>query len=123
MRRIHSILNFDRKLYFPLIIIYLLFTLSTGFIGFSFVNSQYTQKLKLVSNITGAVLSKEPAMEDILLAAIQDTAGQYTADGFAVLNKYGYREYLSIYDDSQYRDTLKFFRFFLSHHHSLLLPS
>ena len=75
MRRIHSILNFDRKLYFPLIIIYLLFTLSTGFIGFSFVNSQYTQKLKLVSNITGAVLSKEPAMEDILLAAIQDTAG------------------------------------------------
>lgn len=109
MKRIHSILNFDRKLYFPLIIIYLLFTLSTGFIGFSFVNSQYTQKLKLVSNITGAVLSKEPAMEDILLAAIQDTAGQYTADGFAVLNKYGYRKYLSIYDDSQYRDTLKSF--------------
>lgn len=90
-------------------VIYLLFTLSIGFVSFEFLNSQYAQKIKLLSNITGAVLSADPGMEDTLLYAIQDTEGQYIADGFTALNKYGYREYLSMYDDEQYQDTLKGF--------------
>lgn len=113
MRRIHSILNFDRKLYFPLIIIYLLFTVSLGFIGFEFLNVQYTQKIKLLGNITGAVLSENPALENILVDAIQDTEGRYMADGFAALNQYGYREYLSMYEDVPYRNSLNSFFFLM----------
>lgn len=101
--------HFYQEIYFPLIVIYLLFTLSIGFIGLAFLNNQYTQKLKLLSNITGAVLSEDPAMETTLIDAMQDTEGHYAADGFAVLNKYGYREYTSMYEDAQYQDSLKDF--------------
>lgn len=109
MKSLYNGTHFYKKIYFPLMVIYLLFTVSIGFIGFEFLNNQYSQKLKLLSNITGAVLTKDPAIEDTLLRAIQDTEGQYIADGFTILHKYGYREYFSMYDDAQYLDTLESF--------------
>lgn len=109
MKPLRSQTHFYKNIYFPLIIIYLLFTVSLGFIGVEFLNEQYTQKLKLLGNITGAVLSENPALENTLVDAIQDTEGRYMADGFAALNQYGYREYLSMYEDVPYRNSLEAF--------------
>lgn len=109
MKPLRSQIHFYKNIYFPLIIIYLLFTVSLGFIGVEFLNEQYTQRLKLLSNITGAVLCENPAMENTLINAIQDTEYRYMADGFAVLNRYGYRAYLSMYEDEPYRNSLEAF--------------
>lgn len=113
MKKFYNGNSFYKKIYFPLIMIYLLFTLSIGFVGFEFLNDQYTQKLKLLSNITGAVLSENPTMENTLLDAIQDTEGHYMADGFSALKRYGYQESLSIYEDARYRNSLESFLFLL----------
>lgn len=113
MKPLRNQTHFYQNIYFPLIVIYLLFTVSLGFIGFEFLNAQYTQKIKLLSNITGAILSENPAMENILVDAIQDTEGRYMADGFAALSRYGYREYLSMYEDATYRSSLNSFLFLM----------
>lgn len=109
MKPLRNQTPFYKNIYLSLIVIYLLFTMSLGFIEFEFLNIQYTQKLKLLSNITGAILSENPAMETILVDAIQDTEGHYMADGFAALSRYGYREYLSLYEDASYRNSLNTF--------------
>lgn len=106
MKRFYDASHPYLKIYFPLVGIYLLFTLSIGFVGFEFLNTQYTQELRLLSNIAGAVLSEHPDLEETLLDAIQDTEGKYTDQGLNILNKYGYGSDLSMYDDIQYRDTL-----------------
>lgn len=106
MKRFYDGSHLYLKIYFPLVVVYLLFTLSIGFVGFKFLNTQYTQELRLLSNITGAVLSQHPALEETLLDAIQDTQGQYADEGLNMLSKYGYGDHLSMYDDIQYRDTL-----------------
>lgn len=106
MKRFYDEFHLYLKIYFPLVVVYLLFTLSIGFVGFKFLNTQYTQELRLLSNITGAVLSQHPALEETLLDAIQDTQGQYADEGLNILSKYGYGDHLSMYDDIQYRDTL-----------------
>lgn len=111
MRPLRNQTHFYKNIYFPLLVIYLLFTVSLGFIGFEFLNEQYMQKLKLLSNITGAVLLENPSMEDTLIDAIQDTEWHYLTDGFATLSRYGYRESLSMYEDELYRDSLKSFLF------------
>ena len=77
MKPLRNQTHFYQNIYIPLIIIYLLFTVSLGFIGFEFLNVQYTQKIKLLGNITGAVLSENPALENILVDAIQDTEGRH----------------------------------------------
>lgn len=109
MKQLRNKIYAYHKTYFPLIIIYLLFTLAIGFIGFEFFNDQYTQKLKLLGNITGAVLSENPSLENTLLDAIQTTNDHHIAKGFAILNRYGYRESMSMYEDEPYRDSLESF--------------
>lgn len=109
MKKVYRETHYDRKIYFSLIIIYLLFTLSIGFLGFEFLNNQYTHKLNLLANITGAVLAENPALESVLVEAIQDSEYQHLTEGYTALHKYGYHEYLSMYDDIQYRESLKGF--------------
>jgi len=110
MKRFNHTVRSYKTIYFPLTAACLLFIVSVGFFGFSFLNGQYTQKLRLLANITGAVVSENPDMEDMLLGAIQDTDGQYLDDGFAILNRYGYRKSLSMYHDRQYQSVIeKFF--------------
>lgn len=70
MKKIYREAHYDRRIYFSLVIIYLLFTLSIGFLGLEFLNSQYTHRLNLLANITGTVLSEDPALENVLVEAI-----------------------------------------------------
>lgn len=113
MRKKYSQTYFYKRIYFPLVGICILFTLCMGFLGFRFLNHQYTQRLKQLSNITGAVLLEDPSMEATLLSAMQDTAYPYLTEGFVILNQYGYREDLSIYDDTQFRSSLNGFLFLM----------
>lgn len=106
MKKSWNLTQHYEKFYFPLLIVYLLFTLYVGFHGFKFLDRQYTHELKLISNITGAVLSQHPDAEDTLLSAIQDTDGKHLADGSAILKQYGYREYLPICDDTHFRNAV-----------------
>lgn len=94
------------KLCLPLLAAYLLFILSIGFLGFHFLNGQYTQRMRLAGNVAGAVLSQYPEAEAALISSLHDADGQYLADGFEMLSRYGYREELSIYNDLQYRPVL-----------------
>ncbi len=109
MKKIYREAHYDRRIYFSLVIIYLLFTLSIGFLGLEFLNSQYTHRLNLLANITGTVLSEDPALENVLVEAIQDSEYQHLTEGYTALHKYGYQAYLSMYDDIQYRHSLKGF--------------
>lgn len=102
-----------KRIYFPPAGIYLLFALFISFLGFGFLNHQYTQRLKQLGNITGAVLSEDPSMESTLLSAMQDTTYPYLAEGFATLKQYGYRESLTMYEDTQYRSSLGVFLFLI----------
>ncbi len=98
------------KLVYPLILsLSLLFILSVGFLGFSFLNAQYTRELKGLCNIAGTVLEKYPAAEPALLSAMQDTDYNNLNDGLAILEKYGYRENLPMSDNAHYHTALREF--------------
>lgn len=106
----HATRHFE-IMYFPLLTVYLLFTLLIGFLGFRLLNSQYAREVNLAGSITGAVLAQHPDAKATLLDAIRATDNQNRdnrnfTDGMAILEQYGYRENLPLYGDEHRRHIL-----------------
>ncbi|MDE7429135.1 MAG: HAMP domain-containing histidine kinase, partial [Lachnospiraceae bacterium] len=76
------------------------------------LNAQYTRELQRLGNIAGTVLTEYPGAEKVLLSAMQETPGSHLDEGFAILEKYGYRNDLLMNANPYYRSLLvKFFSF------------
>lgn len=103
-----------RKKIYPLILtVSTFFILLIGFLGVFLLNAQYTHELQNLSNITGTVLAEYPDAEKAILSAAQDTSGSRLDEGFAILEKYGYRDNLLMTDNPYYRSLLGKFLSFL----------
>lgn len=83
-----------------------LFIFICGFWGFSLLRTQYSLELKQYGNIAGAILSEYPDAEQTLLNALQDSHYSHTDQGFAILEKYGYRKNLLVTDVPYYHSAL-----------------
>ena len=100
------------KIYSLILAVSILFILLTGFLGISLLNAQYTRELQRLGNIAGTILTEYPGAEAALLSAIQDAPGNHLGEGFAILEKYGYRADLLMTNTPYYRSLLlKFFSF------------
>ncbi|MCM1266887.1 MAG: HAMP domain-containing histidine kinase [Bacteroidales bacterium] len=84
----------------------LLFFVCCGIWGVSLLNARHTRELSQIGSLTGAVLTAYPEAEDILLSALQDTQYRHTDEGWAILQKYGYRRDLRMTDSPDYRTAL-----------------
>lgn len=105
--------NYTKKTY-PLILTFsTIFILLIGFLGVSLLNAQYTRELQNLSNIAGTVLAEYPDAEKAILSATQDTSGSHFDEGFAILEKYGYRDNLMMNNNPYYRLLLRKFLSFL----------
>lgn len=83
-----------------------LFILICGYWGFSLLSAQYMREMKLRGNIAGAILSKYPEAEQTLLCAMQDSHYTHLDEGFSFLEKYGYRQTMTMTDTPSYRSAL-----------------
>ncbi len=101
------------KIYSLILAASILFILLTGFLGISLLNAQYTQELQRLGNIAGTILTEYPSAEAALLSAIQDAPGNHLGEGFAILEKYGYRDNLLMSANPYYRSLLGKFISFL----------
>ncbi|MDE6602662.1 MAG: HAMP domain-containing histidine kinase [Lachnospiraceae bacterium] len=106
--------GFAWKSYVLISIISVLFIFTCGFWGFSVLDAQYTLDQKQYGNIAGAILSKYPDAEQILLSAMQDTDYHHLEKGFSILEKYGYRENMLMTDVPYYHSALMSFFSLLS---------
>lgn len=102
-----------RKYYILILCFSILFILLCGVWGISFLNSQYTRELKQVGNITGAVLSEFPELENTLVSALQDTQYSHMDEGYSILQKYGYRKNFLMVDNPYYHSLSNKFIYFL----------
>lgn len=98
--------KYVRKTYPLILSVSIFFILAAGFFGISLLNTQYARELQKLGNITGAVLTQYPDAEKMLLSAMQDTPGSHLDEGFAILEKYGYRSRLLMADNPYYRSLL-----------------
>ena len=101
------------KIYSLILAASILFILLTGFLGISLLNAQYTRELQRLGNIAGTILTEYPSAEAALLSAIQDAPGNHLGEGFAILEKYGYRDNLLMSANPYYRSLLGKFISFL----------
>ena len=106
MKKYSEMPKYARKTYPLILAVSLLFILLTGFLGISLLNAQYTRELQRLGNIAGAVLTEYPGAEKALLSAIQDTPGNHLGEGFAIMEKYGYRDNLLMTNNPYYRSLL-----------------
>ena len=106
MKKYSGTPKYARKTYPLILAVSLLFILLTGFLGISLLNAQYTRELQRISNIAGTVLTEYPGAEKALLSAIQDTPGSHLGEGFAIMEKYGYRDNLLMTNNPYYRSLL-----------------
>lgn len=105
--------KYARKTYPLILAVSILFILLTGFLGISLLNAQYTRELQRLGNIAGTILIEYPGAEKTLLSAIQDAPGNHLSEGFAILEKYGYRDNLLMSSNPYYRSLLGKFISFL----------
>ena len=106
--------NYTKKTYPLILTVSMFFILLISFLGISLLNTQYTRELQNLSNIAGTVLAEYPDAEKAILSATQDTSGSHLDEGFAILEKYGYRDNLLMTDNPYYRSLLgKFFSFLI----------
>lgn len=105
--------NYAKKTYPLIFTVSTFFILLIGFLGVSLLNAQYTRELQNLSNITGTVLAEYPDAEKAILSAAQDTSGSHLDEGFAILEKYGYRDNLLMTENPYYRSLLGKFLSFL----------
>ena len=101
------------KIYSLILAVSILFILLTGFLGISLLNAQYTRELQRLGNIAGTILTEYPGAEAALLSAIQDAPGDHLGEGFAILEKYGYRDNLQMSANPYYHSLLGKFISFL----------
>ena len=103
-----------RKYYVLTLLISILFIILCGAWGISLLNSQYTRELEQISNITGAVLFEHPEIENILVSALQDTRYSHMAEGYSILQKYGYRKNFLMDNNPYYRSAFTSFALLLT---------
>ena len=106
--------NYARKTYPLILIVSTIFILMISFLGIFLLNAQYTRELQRLGNIAGTVLAEYPGAETALLSAIQDTPGSHLGEGFAILEKYGYRDNLPMTNNPYYSSLLVKFLSFLA---------
>ena len=114
MKKYSETPKYARKTYPLILAVSLLFILLTGFLGISLLNAQYTRELQRFSNIAGTILTEYPDAEKALLSAIQDIPGSHLDEGFAILEKYGYRSNLLMSANPYYRSLVVKFLSFLA---------
>lgn len=106
--------NYTKKIYSLILIVSVFFLLLIGLLGISLLSAQYTRELQNLSNLTGTVLAEYPDAEKAILSAAQDTSGTHLDEGFAILEKYGYRDNLLMNNSPYYRSILrKYFSFLI----------
>lgn len=108
MKKIQSPL-YIWKYYLLTLLVSLLLSFLCGAWGISLLHSLYEQEIKQVCNITGMVLSEYPEAENILISALQDTQYSHMDEGYCTLQKYGYRNNLSMSSNARYHSVFTTF--------------